>query len=256
MPIPLLVGPGRALLGVPGGQTAFTPLALPNLVGWWRADSGVYQDAARTTPATADGDPVGGWADQSGAGNHLGQATGSKRPTLQLAEVGGHNAVKGDGADDLLTVPAIAPQTVGLAWQNTSAVPGGAFWMLVSLAGLEIALVGDAAYRDVSFIYGGNGTSSGFDAAAALTSAAPHALTVTYLGGGVSTPPNYRATLDGVAQTVVASAAFASGSTSTLLSRSGGFPAAVKLVEVVACTDPLNTSDEARLATYLLSGVS
>ena len=42
----------------------------------------LYQDSAGTTPCTAVGDPIGKVLDTSGRGNHLTQATSTKRPTL------------------------------------------------------------------------------------------------------------------------------------------------------------------------------
>ena len=42
----------------------------------------LYQDSAGTTPCTAVGQPIGKVLDTSGRGNHLTQATSTKRPTL------------------------------------------------------------------------------------------------------------------------------------------------------------------------------
>ena len=42
----------------------------------------LYQDSAGTTPCTAVGDPIGKVLDTSGRGNHLTQATSTKRPVL------------------------------------------------------------------------------------------------------------------------------------------------------------------------------
>src|SRR5690606_37871378 len=51
------------------------PLSVPDLALWLRADDGLYQDAAKTTPATAEGHPVGAWEDRSGHGRDVTQAT-------------------------------------------------------------------------------------------------------------------------------------------------------------------------------------
>lgn len=66
---------------------------ISGLMVWLNAGVGTFQDAAMTIPATDDTDPVGGWADQSGQGNHETQATASKRPILQLNEVNGKPAI-------------------------------------------------------------------------------------------------------------------------------------------------------------------
>ena len=84
----------------------WTPKRLPGLHTWFKSDAGLYQDAARTTPTVADGDPVGGWADQSGNGRHASQSTSSKRPTLKLNIQNGRSVVRGDGTDDGLQTAA------------------------------------------------------------------------------------------------------------------------------------------------------
>lgn len=96
----------HALLTMLSG--AFSPLQLATLHTWFKADVGLYQDAARTTPAVADGDPVGGWADQSGNGRHASQSTAGKRPTLKLAIKAGKSVVRGDGAATGLQTAAFA----------------------------------------------------------------------------------------------------------------------------------------------------
>lgn len=63
------------------------PFMLPDpahLLARWQAAAGTFQDAALTTPAVANADPVGGWVDQSGNGNTATQATAGSRPTLRL----------------------------------------------------------------------------------------------------------------------------------------------------------------------------
>jgi len=93
------------------------------LVSWWnlnestgtRFDShGTNHLTPANTPgvtsgiaagAAGDSDPVAVWQDQSGLGNHLTQATASKRPTLQTGANGqnGLPVVLCDGVDDELT---------------------------------------------------------------------------------------------------------------------------------------------------------
>lgn len=80
----------------------FSPLQIPGLVLWLRADTGLWQSSARTTSAVADGDPVGLWEDLSGAGNNVTQGTSTKKPTLKLAIQNGQNVVRFDGVDDFL----------------------------------------------------------------------------------------------------------------------------------------------------------
>ena len=47
--------------------------------------STLWQDSARTTPVTSDGDPVGAMDDKSGNGNNALQVTDAKRPTYKTA---------------------------------------------------------------------------------------------------------------------------------------------------------------------------
>lgn len=93
----VLVDPHR--LAVASG---FDVLAMTGLAGWYKGDAGLYQDSAKTTPATADTNPVGAWADQSAAGHDVLQATSGKRPILKVGILNGFPVVRADGIDDLL----------------------------------------------------------------------------------------------------------------------------------------------------------
>lgn len=88
----------------------FSPSSLTGLKLWLRADAGVWQDAARTIVASADGDVVGGWTDLSGQGNHVTQAITSKKPLLKMGPNGinSSSVVRGDGADDMLKLASAA----------------------------------------------------------------------------------------------------------------------------------------------------
>lgn len=98
MPYPVAAARGRAPL-----SSAFSPLSLSPVAWYDFSDlSALFQDAARTTPAVDDGDPVGGVTDKSGSGNHLSQATSSKRPVLKLAVQNGRAVLRFDGVDDFL----------------------------------------------------------------------------------------------------------------------------------------------------------
>lgn len=66
------------------------------------ANAGLYQDSAGTTPAVADGDPVGLWLDQSGEVVSHFTTTAAQRPTLRTNFVGSLPAIQFDGVDDRL----------------------------------------------------------------------------------------------------------------------------------------------------------
>jgi hypothetical protein len=97
------LGRGAAVATASG----FDPSQIPGLKLWLKADGAIWQDAARTTAAAADGDPVGAWDDGSGLANHATQATSTKRPTLKLAVLNGRPVLRFDGVDDLLTTAAV-----------------------------------------------------------------------------------------------------------------------------------------------------
>jgi hypothetical protein len=63
----------------------------------------LFQDAARTVPVTADGQPIGGVTDLSGAGHHLAQATAASRPTFKIGALNGQPVARFDGTDDSLS---------------------------------------------------------------------------------------------------------------------------------------------------------
>lgn len=124
MPAPITVGTARTVLG----RAAFTPRLLPNLTLWLRADQGTYQDAALTTVATADTNPVGGWTDLSGLGRTFTQGTAGSRPLLKLNILGGRPVLRFDGVDDFIaaTIPASAAATIWVVAQKRSAPAAGA----------------------------------------------------------------------------------------------------------------------------------
>lgn len=88
------------LSGLMGGIEI--PLTISGLQFWVKADSGTFQDSAKTTPASSDGDVIGAWVDQSGKGNDVTQATTPKKPTLRLNVLNGKPVARFDGTDDRL----------------------------------------------------------------------------------------------------------------------------------------------------------
>lgn len=77
-----------------------------NLTLWLDSRLGLYTTSAGSTPATADGDPVGKWEDQSGAARNFTIGVAGQRPTLQLAEINNLPALEWDGTDDRLNSAA------------------------------------------------------------------------------------------------------------------------------------------------------
>lgn len=89
-----------------GPNIGFTPSGLPNLQLWFDASvsSSLFQDSGLTTPASADGDPVGGWKDQSSNAYNMTQATSGKRGTLKLNVYNGKPAVRFDGVSQYIDI--------------------------------------------------------------------------------------------------------------------------------------------------------
>jgi hypothetical protein len=85
-----------------GGSSAFSPSDISGLSLWLDASDAatLFQDSAGTTPAAADSDPVGRWADKSGAGRHHTQSADAKRPALRKAAQNARDALEFDGAND------------------------------------------------------------------------------------------------------------------------------------------------------------
>lgn len=80
----------------------FVPTNLTGLKVWLDASTGLYQTVDGTA-ATADGDPVGEFEDQSGQANHYVQGTASQRGTLKLNIINGRAVMRLDGVDDVLS---------------------------------------------------------------------------------------------------------------------------------------------------------
>jgi len=117
MPNPLNVATGRAILGagaVAETGPTFLPSDIAGLTWWLRAD----------TIGLSDGDAVGTWADESGNGSDVIQATTSKKPTFKTGIINGLPVVRYDGVDDLL-VRAVS------AWQVSD--NAGMFFFLYQL---------------------------------------------------------------------------------------------------------------------------
>lgn len=80
--------------------------------------SSMWQDAARTIPVTADGQPVGAMNDLSGNGHHLIQETDAKRPTYR--KPGGYGKAYLDFNGTTQTLYAENATATTLPWAGSS----------------------------------------------------------------------------------------------------------------------------------------
>lgn len=154
------------MLSLLARSSAFSPLSLSPVL-WLKADGVVWQDSARTTLATADGDPVGAWDDASGNGNHVLQATASKRPLLKTsggATGTGSKRVLFDGVDDFLQLLSL---NLGTSWM---------ICLLTTRGGAEDYFFGAKAGGGGSLITGYSGDAEYYGSPPRLVIAATNAI--------------------------------------------------------------------------------
>ncbi len=76
-------------------EAPWGPADIAALVGWY--------DASDAASLTASGGAVSQWADMSGNGLHLAQSETAQRPTTGITAINGINALKFDGANDVMS---------------------------------------------------------------------------------------------------------------------------------------------------------
>lgn len=127
--------------------SGFLPSQLAGLVAWYKADS-----------LTAnDGDLIATWADQSGNGNTLTQATDAAKPVYKVNVQNGQPVLRFDGVDDWMTTTASFAGETGLEVFCVGARTGTpAFGMMVVTfrGGNELRWAGDGA--TIEWLYNGN----------------------------------------------------------------------------------------------------
>ena len=107
------------------GIGEWTPASISGLQLWldFSDISTLYQDSAKSTPVTSDGDVIGCAADKSGNGDDATQATSASKPTWQTGEKNGLAIAQFDGTDDYMTMTgnAITQQHVFIVAKNRDA---------------------------------------------------------------------------------------------------------------------------------------
>jgi hypothetical protein len=126
----------------------FDPRSLPGLVAWFDASdrNTLLTTSGGLTLVANNNDPVGRWADKSGLGNDVVQATGSARPSWQTGVIGGYPAVRGDGVSQYLASVALSLNaTLGLTL----------YWVGKAVA--------TSAFQSIVSTYAGSGTATTVD---------------------------------------------------------------------------------------------
>jgi hypothetical protein len=163
----MLVGPGeelarRRMAWFDENRRSFGPRSITGLVGWYDFSdiNTLWQDTARSSPITADGQSIAGVTDKSGVGNHLLQNTAGNRPTYKTAIQNGKSCERTDGADVLVNAAQInyaQPNTFFLVAKHADGVTGKHFF---DGSGAGRNLFGTAA-GPVWTMYGGSVVSGG-----------------------------------------------------------------------------------------------
>jgi hypothetical protein len=131
------------------GAAVFSPLSLSPVL-WVKSDAGTLQTVGGSA-ASADGDPVGQWLDQSGNGNHLSQATSSKRGTLKLALLNGLPIVRFDGVDDILATAAVVTTSLSFSMFLVLKAPAASSKMFLNGSANGYGLTSNSGSRNVLY---------------------------------------------------------------------------------------------------------
>jgi hypothetical protein len=175
----------------------------------------------------SDNTEVSPWADRSGNGHDVSQATAANRPTFQTAEQGGNGVVRFDGSNDVLTrneisigspvaatVIVYAKRATASTGEFLTVVEVPEYWRLVfSTTASNISTIG------INFIgYPDNGTTTILPSQGVSTSTDAYKVyTITYNGSAANNKDNYSAFFDGTSQTIsqnnIGTSSLARGST-------------------------------------------
>lgn len=242
------------LSGVAGGTSFVDPSSIPGLKLWLKGDAGTFQDSARTTPAAADGDVVGGWADQSGQGFHVGQATAANKPLLKTGANGlnGLPVVRSDGSNDhfygvVAATPTLVAFTYVVVYRRTNVGTNGIFLNIgANSGGRELDITGASnKFRLLKANVALVATST------AATTTAPGIETLTW--DGVSVAAFYaNGAADGGA---TAATTFTNGTTHIAISTDPPNPGTISFAgdfaEILAYDSALSAAQRSSLHAYL-----
>jgi len=230
---------------------AWTPANLPSLIGWWKADANVYNDAGSTL--ATNGQTVQQWSDQSGVGNHLVQATSGERPTFNTNQLNGLPGIACGGWLNQLTLSLGG--TTASCYVVAKHTTGGNGRIVTFAATGGPDYDGDT---DAIFFYLPSDTTvTGFRNGAKSNGTV--ATGTPYVLGSIFDGTNHTMYINGTAQSAVGSTG-TFGSTGGLgvgdspdsppSTASGGSPMNGMVFEIVLTTAAIGSTDRTNLATY------
>jgi hypothetical protein len=159
--------------GFDGGVTgpsipSFTPSQIPNMIGWWKADSGVFSNTAGTTPAV-NGGSVARVNDNSASAANLLQTPGAQPIYAAAAQNG---------------LPALSTNNTNFAYMAAAAFPMTATTGLTVIVVMKIVSY-SAFDRVISYGNGADNTAGEF--IAPIMQSATSVQDVSSVNGSIST---------------------------------------------------------------------
>ncbi len=190
---PVQQTPARNTVVAGGGGGSWVPTDTANLLWWVDANdtATTYQDAALSTPASANNAPVGGLKDKSGNLKHATQSTSGNRPLLKTSDKNSKSTLLFDGTDDALISATWSvssqPWTLFVVCQNVGAAPrpilsgvakrnllgtGAILFRIYADTGADFAdttVAVDSNWHVVKIVFNGASSKFAFDGAADST---------------------------------------------------------------------------------------
>ena len=268
-PVPPVGSPGPAL-GLPFQRAAggAAPPWSPGDAGTVllelnsEAASALWQDTAKTIPATLAGDPIRCWAATFGV-DFL-QSTAGAEPALVFS--GTRKFLRFDGVNDRI-VRTGAPYTAGakswaFCWKY-HALPGGTevdsllHLGVPSSGGLSRLLVAGASHPSAGINFNADAPGVSTQWCGVIGSAASTSLStivVAYNGGATTNPASYSCWINGAAQTVSAraSATTPTGDSAVGASSTGGSPASIDAAHVLLWSGAISAANAVAAHSYLM----
>lgn len=239
----------RGLLSSPAAAGPTPPQG--NLVQWWSADSGAYNDAGVTL--ATNGQTVQQWDDRTASDSNASQATAGSRPTFNTSVINGLPALTGDGVDNFDTISNQV--NLGNAYSLFIAFrwEGNAGVLLGNNEGGAIG-TGYAFYVDGTTLYHNINISAGYFATASHSMANPswHLMEIIRTGANIETVNFW---LDGTSLSMTYNGSGSPGNNcrlSAIFARiTTPLPFAGKIAEILAYNTNLSVANRQSVESYI-----